>query len=353
MDGISVAASFVGLIAMAAKITLGLSDFITWVNEVPKIADAVLREVADISACLGQVQSLILKAGSVDPSNQSLLMVDEVNVVLSNCVLIFSQLEKLVEGLKSDRPTSIGYLRRWATIERTVAALLLRLQYSKTSLSLMISTMTCRSIEDAQMSVTQLTDVVRQLLESNQSICEKLSRMDTKSSVYVSSRAHTARNSVIEETVEDYESIITVRQPNCGPSAWEADGTQVSNSRSELESLLKSSRPYVRASKRPDAALSTTSSVFQTLGWSCLSGISLAEVSNISILELALDKHCVWNATHYDSLPRYLGTVAEGKLLTIYSDDVSPFATGFGSARCKECDMVGERLHTVSFLIPF
>ena len=127
MDGISVAASFVGLIAMAAKITLGLNDFITWVNEAPKIAGAVLREVADISACLGQVQSLLLGAGRMNASNQSLLMVDEVNVVLSNCVLIFSELEKLVEGLKSDRQTSIGYLRRWATIERTVAALLLRL----------------------------------------------------------------------------------------------------------------------------------------------------------------------------------------------------------------------------------
>ena len=214
--------------------------------------------------------------------------------------------------------------------------------------------MTCRSIEDAQMSVTQLTNVVRQLLESNQNMCEKLSRMERRSSVFVSSRAHhTARNSISEETVEDYESIITVRQLNYDSSARETDETQVSNSRYELECLLKSSRPYVRAAKRPDASLSATSSVVQTLGWSCLSGISLAEVSNISIIELAIDKHYAWRMTQYDTLPRYLGTMAEGKLVTIYSDDVPPCATGFGSARCRECDMVGERSHTVSFLVPF
>lgn len=353
MDGISVAASFVGLIAMAAKITLGLNDFITWVKEAPNRAGAVLREVADISACLGQVQSLLLGTGRVNASNQSLLMVDEINVVLSNCVLIFSELEQLVEGLKSDRQTSIGYLRRWATVERAVAALLLRLQYSKTSLSLMISTMSCRSIEDAQTSVAELAGVVRKLLESNQSICEKLSRMEMKSPVLVSSRAHTARNSVSEEIVEDNESIMTVREPNSGPSASEADETQVSNSRHELECLLKSSRPYIRASKRPDASRSTTSSVVQTLGWSCLSGISLAEVSNISIIELALDKNYTWKTTNYDTLPRYLGTIAEGNIIKIYSDDVPPLATGFGSLRCRECDMVSERYLTVSFFIPF
>lgn len=343
MDGISVAASIVGLIGAAAKITLGLNEFITWVNEAPKLANAVLQEVADISACLGQVQSLLLGAGTVNPSNQSLVMVEEIIVVLSNCVLIFSELEKLVEGLKSDQRTSISHVLKWATKEKAVAALLLRLQSSKTSLSLMISSMTFLSIEDARSSMSQLTNLVRQLLESNQDIFDRLGRMELKNSDCVSTTVRTTRNSVSEETIEDCESIVTVRQVNAGPFPWKANGMKVSNSRSEFECLLESSRPYVRASRRLDRSLSTTSSVVETLGWSCLSGISLAEVSNISILELALDKHHVWNPTHYDTRPQHLGTDAEAMNVTAVS---SEFAL-----RCKECGEVGQHLR-ICFIPP-
>lgn len=345
MDGISVAASIVGLIGAAAKITLGLNDFITWVNEAPKLANAVLQELADISACLSQVQSLLLAAGRVNVSNQSLLMVEEVIVVLSNCVSILSELEMLVEGLKLDQGTSISYLRRWAIKEKVIAALLLRLQSSKMSLSLMVSTLTYRSIEDAQSSVSQLTDIVRQLLESNQHISERLGRSESKNPDFVSTIARTSRNSVSEETIKDYESIVTIRQPNIGPSAWKVNETKISNSRSEFECLLESSRPYLRASRRLGPSLSTTSSAIQTLGWSCLSGISLAEVSNISIIELALDKSHVWNSTRYDTRPRYLGTVAEGMILTTHSNDDPPLRIKFGSECCKECGEVGQHLH--------
>lgn len=343
MDGISVAASFV---SMAAKITLGLNDFITWIKEAPKLATAVLQEVADISACVGQVQSLLLGVGSVNASNQSLLMIEEVNVVLTNCVLTLSELEKLVEGLKLDQRTSISYLRRWAIIEKAVAALLSRLQYSKTSLSLMISTMTHQSMENAQRSMSRLTDVVRQLLERNREISERLGCMELETSDCRSTIVRTTRKSISEELIEDYESIVTVRQLNASPSEGKANGLEASRSSAEFESLLESSRPYVRASRRPGPS-SATSSVVQTLGWSCLSGLSLAEVSNISIMELALDKNRVWNSTRYDTAPRYLGTVAEGKRLKAWSLEALPKMM-FGC--CKECGEVSQHLHI--YLIP-
>lgn len=353
MEGISVAAAIVGLISAAAKITLGLNNLIAWVKEAPKLANAVLLEVADISACLCQVQSLLLGAGRVDFFNQSLLMVEEIVVVLSNCVMIFSDLEQLVEGLILIRRTSINYLLQWATREKAVAALLLRLQSSKTSLSLMISTMTYRSIEEAQSSVGQLTDVVRKLLESNQDIFERLGCMELKNPDDVSTISRIVRNSVSDGLIDDHESIDTIRQLNVGPFSSKAAKTKFSNARSELECLLESSRPYVRASRRLGSRLSTTSSVIQTLGWSCLSGISLAEVSNISVIELALDKQHIWNSTRYDTRRQYLGTIAEGMILKIYSDDVPPFEAGFGSACCRECDMVGKNPYMISLSIPF
>lgn len=342
-NGISVAASIVGLLGAAATISLALNNFITRVKEVPKLANAVLAEVAEISACLTQVQSLILGAGRANASNQSLLMVEEVIVVLSHCVLTFSELEKVVDGLKPDQLISVSYFLKWTIREKAVAALLLRLHSSKTSLSLMISIMTRLSIEDAQSSVGQLTDAVRQLLESNQDIYERLDRMESKNSTCVSLASRATCNSKCEETIEDDESMVTVRQLNAAPSPRRANGTEVSNRRFDFECLLESSRPYVRASKRPDPPLSTTSSAILTLGWSCLSGISLDEVSNLSILELALDKHHLWNSTHYDSRPRYLSTLAEGKL--VRNSVVAFFFDGVSESRnCNECGEVGQHL---------
>ena len=353
MDGFTVGASFIGLFGAAAKITLGLHDFITWVKEAPKMASAVLREVQDVLACLKQVQTLLLGAGRVNTSNQSLMTVEAVDVVLSNCVFTLEELNKLVEGLKLDQQTSISFLRRWATREKAIAALLLRLQSSKNSLSLMISVMTHRSIEDARQSMNRLTDEVRQLRERDQDILKRLDRMEMKNPDCVSTTVRTTCDSVGEEFIEDYESIVTVRQLNAGPSEGKAGGQKVSRSQPEFESLLKASRPYIRASRRRGPSLSTTSSVVRTLGWSCLSGISLAEVSNISIMELSLDKNRVWNSTRYDAGPRYLGIVAKGKILKTRSLDALPFHIKMGFDCCKECGEVCQHLHLYLLSPPF
>lgn len=345
MDGMTVGASFIGLFGVAVKITLGLNEFITWIKDAPKLASAVLREIKDVVACLKQVQTLLLGAGRVNASNKSLLMVEAIDVVLSNCVFTLEELDKLVEDLKLNQQRSISFLRRWATREKAIAALLLRLQSSKSSLSLMISVMTHPSIEDARQSMGRLTDEVRQLRETNQDICKRLDRMEMKNSDCVSTTVPTSCNSAIEEFIEDDESIITVRQSNAGPSEGKAGGQKVSRSRAEFESLLESSRPDMRASRRHGPSLSTTSSVVQTLGWSCLSGISLAEVSNVSNMELSLDRNRVWNSTRYDAGPRHLGTVAEGKILMTRSLHALPLHVEMGFDCCKECGEVSQRLH--------
>lgn len=357
MDGISVAASIVGLLAAAAKISLGLNDFVTMVKEAPKLARTVLLEVADLSACLSQVQSLLLGVGRANASNQSLLMVEEIIVVLSNCVLVFSELEELIDGVKPDQSTQARNILKWTMKEKAVTALLLRLQSSKTSLSLMISTLTCSSIGDAQNSVSQLTDIIRQLLESNQDISERLGRMESKNLDKVSTIGRTTHNSVNEETIEDDESIVTVRQIKADLPPWETSGTKDLNLRSEFERLLESSRPYVRALKRLEPSLSATASMTQTLGLSCLSGISLAEVSNISVIGLALDKSRLWNSTHYDTGYRYLSTIAIGRKVRYFSNEphFSIFNIGLKDWPhcCKGCGEVHISILAQYFPFPF
>lgn len=69
-------------------------------------------------------------------------MVEQLVAILSNCVLTFSELEETMDSLKANH--SIHSVRQlmWSGKQETVSLLLSRLQSSKMSLSLMLTTLT-------------------------------------------------------------------------------------------------------------------------------------------------------------------------------------------------------------------
>lgn len=142
MDAISVAASIVGLLGAAAKVSEVLLKFLGSVRGAPKLAQNVLIEVSDVSACLNQLQRYLQGTLSTSHSQEQLLMVEQLVVTLSNCVMIFSELEETVESLKPAEPMQPWRLAHWLFKEQTISALLVRMQQSKLSLSLMLTTLT-------------------------------------------------------------------------------------------------------------------------------------------------------------------------------------------------------------------
>ena len=142
MDPISAAASIVGLVGAAAKISETLFKFITSVKDAPKLASSVLQEVSDTSACLSQLQNHLMGTRTTSRSHESLLMVEQIVVALSNCVLIFSELEEIVTLLNPSDSMRPGKLGQWVLKERAIKDLFTRLHNSKASLNLMITTLT-------------------------------------------------------------------------------------------------------------------------------------------------------------------------------------------------------------------
>ena len=120
--------------------------------------------------------------------------------------------------------------------------------------------------------------------------------------------------------VDDTESIMTVRGP-----LTDAQNARSSDQRQTLEYSfdqdLNTSRPYTRAMQNHRAS-STTSSEIHTMGWSCLSGLSLAEVSNISVINLPFCPQELWNGHRY-----FEKRIDRGGLL------VSNYRSPLGSAR--------------------
>ena len=142
MDPISASASVIGLLGAAAKVSEVLFKFIRSVKEAPKLAQYVLIEISDVSACLNQLQRYLQGTLSTSTSQEQLLMVEQLVVTLSNCVLVFSELEETVDSLKPVEPMQPWRLAQWLLKEQAISALMARMQQSKLSLSLMLTTLT-------------------------------------------------------------------------------------------------------------------------------------------------------------------------------------------------------------------
>ena len=141
MDPLSVATSIAGLIVAACQVSNFLKTFADNAKEAPNSAQAVLVEVNGIGICLGQLQEYVLGKQESFKSRRSLIMIEQVIVVLTDCVSVFSELEQILEMLKTDLPMKTIDRLKWIMKEATIGRLLRRLQTSKSSLTLMLTTL--------------------------------------------------------------------------------------------------------------------------------------------------------------------------------------------------------------------
>ena len=182
------------------------------------------------------------------------------------------------------------------------------------------------SVGEAEDAVSELKASITQVLESNQVLAGRMANLELQHSAYSLSRA---QNSTQEVDNYDGKSGTTLRRlgpvfndgetstassipaPNNGgedqdtESIVTAGRTGLTTSETldavdgwAFEPDLFASRPYARAiNRRP--CWSATSSVVPTMGWSYLSGLSLADVSEVSLLSLPLSPLELWNGDRY------------------------------------------------------
>ena len=141
MDPLSVAASVVGLPVATANASQMLTTFIHSVKNAPTLAKHVLFEVSSISASLAQVQGYLTGAKPGSQARTRLVMVNQIVVTLTTCVLTFSKLEAILTSLNLNQPQQKWARVAWARQESSLTALLERLKWSKVSLTLILTTL--------------------------------------------------------------------------------------------------------------------------------------------------------------------------------------------------------------------
>lgn len=104
-EPLSIAAGIAGVIKAAADI----SSLLKRLKDAPQAARTVLAEVDEIGETLKHLRSFLLDKQYFDSSRTQLLQVDHFITIMGGCVFTFSELEKLLDGLRMD---SMGLLDR-------------------------------------------------------------------------------------------------------------------------------------------------------------------------------------------------------------------------------------------------
>ena len=155
----------------------------------------------------------------------------------------------------------------------------------------------------------QLTDLVTRVLQSNQEILQRMMRIESGTS-------HVSLSSALSTcNVRDNKSLIKGRQQMCDDrdSTSTLKQASIKDCNEKIDRVpaalgftfevdLKTSRPYARAMKR-QSLFSPRSSAVATGRWSYLSEFSLADISEVSVINLPISAKDVWNSYHYCNSP--------------------------------------------------
>ena len=155
------------------------------------------------------------------------------------------------------------------------------------------------SLDQATSSVETLTGLVQQVLQTNQELCLRIRNLELlPSDPTVRSAA-----SFHEHDDEDGASTIRPKRLASDPGSEASDNRLRDITSFAFEQDLRQSKVYRRVWRR-NSTVSLSSSAAPSFGWSCLSEMSLANVSNISVISLPIAANELSNGEHYRGLPR-------------------------------------------------
>ena len=107
--------------------------------------------------------------------------------------------------------------------------------------------------------------------------------------------------STIERPTDTSDGASTIRPTDYSietdHSSPSDDGHAISQFCIQIQAELEASRVYRRTAQRH--SISSFPSGFHSAAWSALSGVSLAEISNLSVLSLPISYRELWNPQHY------------------------------------------------------
>lgn len=136
MDPLSVAASVTGLLLAGAKIAVLIRTLV----DAPSVVQAVGLEIHHFVVVLAQLQPFVMGSSSADHTRTSMIEVQQIQIILTGCVLTFSDLQTAIDSL--GQRSTLRARVRWALAESSIKELVQRLRDHKSSLTLILTILT-------------------------------------------------------------------------------------------------------------------------------------------------------------------------------------------------------------------
>ncbi|KAI8649340.1 DH domain-containing protein [Fusarium sp. Ph1] len=302
-DPLSIAASIAGLLSTTGQVAKFLGPYVSAAKETPQITAHVYSEVQSTQVILAGLQNLTQNLGAVQARHASLIAVHQVVTILTDGVLLFSELEAVVRSLPpregSDQRLPLRARLLWARKESTFTPLLTRVQSFKSSMSLILMILQSDSDRMATQHQEQLSVNINALLESNHALSRRLMNLEdaldvqTIVSKRMSLMSVSGTGPLSSSSVETQSALTdTSTQPT-------SQGSDLDLSKFDFEDDLESSRVYRRA-QRDTMDFSFRSSIAPSNIWSVFSGLSLGDISIISVIALPVYQEDITNAENYD-----------------------------------------------------
>lgn len=281
MEPLSISMAVIGLLKTAHEVSSTIGKIVSSKKNGCKEIRNVKSTVDTLRSVLLQLQLLLLNHAKIDDRRASMILVEEVVVTLSACVMTFSDLDRCVEGLASDERLGILDSVRWASKAEELKGYMQSLESHKLSLTLMVNILTCQTTHNLENNAAELKVLMVQVLESNAALAERMSLLETAQ-----------MNSV--SLWEDHDSVSvldqrTTRAPRNDTPNLIASGTAQFHPTYAFEEVLSKSWVYQRCLGRDSRTFSIVSSdrlTQVTQSWSILTGLSLSNISNIAIQSL-------------------------------------------------------------------
>lgn len=137
MDPLSIIASVTAILTAAAKVASVLGA----IKEAPDSISKLLIEVTYIKIVFSTLQKFLNRTLQFSPQRAAFIQLDDIVVILTQTVLVFSELETFVGPLLANCRVSRWQRITWTWEQSGVSRLVNQLQHHKTSLSLMLQIM--------------------------------------------------------------------------------------------------------------------------------------------------------------------------------------------------------------------
>src|SRR5437764_14133903 len=136
MDPLSIIASVAGIVTAAGNVASSLSQ----VKDAPVSIRTLQTEVDHTKLIFTALRKFLAKTSKLPPQRAALVQLEDVVVILTQTVLVFSELESVVQPLAAWRTGDLGFTRRlnWAFKQTAATRLVNQLQRHKLSLTILL-----------------------------------------------------------------------------------------------------------------------------------------------------------------------------------------------------------------------